>query len=96
MTGIAWSDIAFGMRDDADEGAEDIGRLQESLPSVDGKTTSFGEVDEYLTALPLFRERVPTPEWMRQVWCKEMLLDSERKAELDRTLAHETCCVPSA
>ncbi|WP_428103186.1 hypothetical protein [Candidatus Rariloculus sp.] len=52
MTGIAWSDIAFAMRDDADDGAEEIRRLQALLAGVGGEAMSIGEVDGYHPGRP--------------------------------------------
>ena len=65
---------------------EDVGRLAAMLEALDGEAMRVAAVDGYLTALALFREHVPTAEWMAQVWSEDARFESVQEAELKTAL----------
>ncbi|MCY4515491.1 MAG: UPF0149 family protein [Candidatus Tectomicrobia bacterium] len=85
MSGIPWNDLGYTDRDVYEVG-EDVERLVAMLDALDGDAMTVASVDGYLTALALFRERVPVSEWMAQVWSKGTGFESIQKAELESAL----------
>ena len=85
MNGTPWNDPGYKDRD-VHEVCEDVQRLAAMLDALDGEAMTVAAVDGYLTALVLFRERVPVSEWIAQVWSKDARFETVQEAALESAL----------